>query len=265
LTDILTVGTEETSIVIDALNAFSTNLKDESADRVVQRVEQILKTTAFKSSTKTGLNQEQIYRYSADQQEYVRMLNEASDQHLAVRIGYRSPRGAEQIFTGYPLWKLFHERGWYYINRRSDSEAFFSWRLDRIIDCEILNNEHANANYKDDLKTAKYLIKNGWGMSFPSQTSELQTQNLILITVRFDATAAGFIKEGTDRHPRASIKDCTEEQGSIDFQIKLPKQCHSEFRNWVRSWGAKARFISPDSFIERERTELRELLNKYES
>lgn len=264
LSEIPTIGKAEMDTVIDALNAFSTNLKDEAAEQVIQRIERILKTSAFKGTSRIGLNQAQIYRYNADQEEFVRMLAEASEKHQPVQIRYRSPRGEEQTFLAYPLWKLFHERGWYYVNRKFNEDSFFSWRLDRITYCEIMTDLPENMQHTENVKTAKYLIKNGWGMSFPANTRDLLGSNLVSISVRFNASAAGFIKEGTDRHPRASIIDCKEHPGAVYFNIKLPKHCHSEFRNWIRSWGAKAQFISPQSFVDRERAELREMISRYE-
>lgn len=268
LRDIITIGADEVGVVLDAVNAFSQNLQDPATERVARRLQELARQSTRPSAPtkteRTGLRQRQIYELTKEQQHTDSLLMAAMERRLPVSVLYRSPWGEQYAFVAYPVWKVFHERGWYYVNRRSDATAFYSWRLDRIIECKVLSSP-VNASHGDDLLTAKTLVAHGWGMSFPPTVESLtDVAQLTKIVVQFDSTVAPFIKEGRQRHPKCRITMSKDGSGAVEFSISLPKECHSEFRQWVRSWGAAARFIEPVSFVEAERTEIIRLAKLYQ-
>lgn len=268
LSDVMTLGADEVGIVLDAVNAFSQNLQDPATERVARRLQDVArqgtKSLAPTKTERTGLRQRQIYELTKEQQHTDSLLMTAMERRLPVSILYRSPWGEQNAFVAYPVWKVFHERGWYYVNRKNDANAFYSWRLDRIVDCKLLSSP-LNVTHGEDLLIAKTLVVHGWGMSFPPTMESLtDATQLTKIVVQFDSTVAPFIKEGRQRHPKCRITMAKDGSGAVEFSIFLPKECHMEFRQWVRSWGAAARFMEPVSFVEAERTEIIRLVKLYQ-
>ncbi|HEY9756049.1 MAG TPA: WYL domain-containing protein [Oculatellaceae cyanobacterium] len=249
-----TIGTEEISTVIDALWTFGFNLGDKTAFDISNRL--------GATSRIIALREKNIYREIPEELNFEHKMSAAIKDHLAVEITLESPRLAKpSCFRTFPLFKLFHERGWYLVTRNVDRREFFASRIDRIKECELLLTE-INQIHERDVNDAQFLLNAGWGMDFPHTIEEFQSiESLPEIVVRFDSTVAVFIKEGAKRHPRAKISNAPDGSGHLDFSIKL--KYHTAFRNWVRSWGSKAWFLEPQAIVDEEQTDLRRQFSNY--
>jgi predicted DNA-binding transcriptional regulator YafY len=258
LADIQTIGLEENETVVDALSALGVNLHDHQALLISRRLAK-QHTRQFR----TGLRQRDIYKVPNADNEIEKKLFLAMTNRQAIKLRIESPRTEKpQVFTTYPLFRVFHERGWYLITRNINKTAYFPCRIDRIKSCEILKKEAINTTFDADLAQAQYFINCGWGMDFPHTIEELQeTEASPDIVVRFDQSIAKFIREGINRHPKAKIELASDGTGCLDFHIKL--KYHNEFKHWVRSWGSKAWFLAPQSFVDEEKAEVRRKMQIY--
>jgi hypothetical protein len=243
-----TIGTEELPTVIDSLWAFGFNLNDSTAWAISRKLGSSSRTLAFR--------QKNIYRTAKSQDEIVDRIAIAIRDHLCLRIVLESPRLSKPTkFDVFPLFKVFYERGWYLVTRNLDKKAYFASRMDRIKSCEIQKTCSPNDAQDKDITDAHILMNSGWGMDFPHTFEEYHGIEFQPdVVVRFDASVASFIKEGAERHPKAKMAYAPDGSGHLDFRIRL--RYYNEFRNWVRSWGSKAWFLEPQSFIDEERTEL---------
>lgn len=243
-----TIGTEELPTVIDALWAFGFNLNDSAAWSISRRLGSTSRTIA--------LRQKNIYRTAKSQDEIGERISFAIRDHLCARMVIETPRLPKPAkFEVFPLFKVFYERGWYLITRNIDKKAYFASRIDRIKSFEILKTCPPNETHDKDIEDAQILINSGWGMDFPHTYEEYrQIESQPEVVVRFDASVAAFIKEGAERHPKATMDYAPDGTGHLDFRIRL--RYYNEFRNWVRSWGSKAWFVEPQSFVDEERAEL---------
>lgn len=255
LSGFTTIGNDELPTVCNALAAFGANLQDNKALAVSERI--------GRTDQVMSIFQRNIYKPAKTESDIDQKLSLAIKDHLLVRVIVLSPRvkePAELIF--FPLFRVFHERGWYVISRTVHKQEFWPTRQDRINSCEILKGSAFNKSFKEDLDTAHFLMNAGWGMNFPHTMAEYEEiDEQPEIVVRFDATVAAFIKEGVRRHPRAKMTPAPDGSGHLDFRLKL--KYHDEFRNWVRSWGAKAWFVQPQSFVDSEKTEIRRQMRNY--
>jgi hypothetical protein len=250
-----TIGNEELATVCNALSAFGANLQENTALEISERI--------GRSDRVMSILQRNIYKPAKTESDIDQKLSLAIKDHLAVKVVVDSPRIAQPIhITFFPLFRVFHERGWYVISRSVEKQEYWPTRQDRIISCEILKRTSFNKSFKEDLDTAHFLMNTGWGMNFPHTMVEYEEiEEQPEIVVRFDATVAAFIKEGVGRHPLAKMTPAPDGSGQLDFRLKL--KYYDEFRNWVRSWGAKAWFVEPQSFIDRERAEIRRQMQNY--
>lgn len=249
------IGTAELPTVVDSLWAFGFNLNDPTAWAICRRLGSTSRTIA--------LRQKNIYKTAKSQQDIDEKLSLAIKDHLCARIVLETPRLAKPAkFDVFPLFKVFYERGWYLISRSTDARAYFPSRVDRIKSCEIAKAVHPNSDHDKDIESAQFLINSGWGMDFPhtyEEHAEIDSQPEVV--VRFDSTVAAFIREGAERHPRAKMSYAPDGSGHLDFRIKL--KYYNEFKNWIRSWGAKAWFMEPQTFVDEERAELRRQIINY--
>lgn len=246
------LGLNELPTVIDSLYAFGFNLSDATAWDISQRL--------GKTGRGIALRQKNIYGKGKSQEDVEEKIAIAIKEHKGAQIVIETPHQEKsQKFDIFPLIKIFHERGWYLISRNLDKEAFFASRIDRIKSIQLLR-EHENPNYEKNIGDAHFLMNSGWGMNFPHTLEDYEKiDSQPEVVVRFHASAAPFIKEGVERHPRAKLEPAPD--GNLNFRIRL--YYYDEFRNWVRSWGCKAWFVEPESFVEAERMELRRQAQNY--
>lgn len=136
LADIQTIGSDENEIVVDALSALGVNLHDQQALIISRRL-----AKHHNRQFRTGLRQRDIYKLPNDSDDEIeKKLLLAMADRQAVKLHIESPRSDKpQIFSAYPLFRVFHERGWYLITRNLASNAYFPCRIDRIKSCDILS------------------------------------------------------------------------------------------------------------------------------
>lgn len=265
LQGIYSLGEEELDTVVDALNAFGTSLESQSAQETVERLKSQAQGVrrSTKSSTVRVIGHRQIYALKDEQKKAERDLAIAAQKHAAIQATYKTPREAKPIdIKGYPLFLVFYERGWYCIIKDMNEKAFRPRRLDRFHNLKILNSEPSNASHETDTQEARLLMSHGWGMSFPRSFAELNKSDHTEVVVRFDSTLASYILEGQSRHPLAKTSRAKDGSGDVEFRIKLHGDLF-EFKNWVRSFGSKAWFLSPQNIVETEKREVRRMAERY--
>lgn len=262
-----TLAETEISLVLDAMHVFGVRLNDPEAATMKERLVKILReqnpqALAAGLETRT-VRQRDIFEKNKGQHQTQNTLLAAIRARKAVAMEYLTPRvGQPKRIDGYPLLMVFHERGWYCIVKDMDRAHYYPRRIDRIRTCAINTKSPANARHADDIKQAQFLISCGWGMTFPQSLKELaNAENQPEIVVRFDNSIAPFILESVDRHPRGKIRRARDGSQDVEFRIKLSNP--EEFRYWVRSFGAKAWFVAPQSLVDSERAEIRRMLSRY--
>lgn len=258
LSEITTVGDAEVDTVVDALFSFGMNLRDMNALEIGKRL-----GPQRAGIRTTGLRQRNIYKEDDADVPISTVLKRAIRQSCAIELTLETPRSDKiVVIRCYPLYRVFHERGWYLITKDLSHERYNTCRVDRIRSCKLLEDQESNNDMETDVNRAQFLISMGWGMDFPRSTQELDDQeNQEELVVRFDRSIAAFIREGINRHPKAIIAPAPDGSGCIDFRIRLKYQ--SEFKTWVKSWGSKAWFLQPPSAVEEQIADIRRQLMNY--
>lgn len=265
LQGIYSLGEEELDTVVDALNAFGNSLESQSAQETVERLKLQAKGVrrSSKSSTVRVIGHRQIYALKDEQKKAERDLAVAAQKHAAIQATYKTPRESKPIdIKGYPLFLVFYERGWYCIIKDMTEKVYRPRRLDRFHNLKVLAGEPLNTSHDSDSQEARLLMSHGWGMSFPRSFAELNETEHTEVIVRFDSTLASYILEGQSRHPLAKTSRAKDGSGDVEFRIKLHGDLF-EFKNWVRSFGSKAWFLSPTSIVENEKREVRRMAERY--
>jgi predicted DNA-binding transcriptional regulator YafY len=265
LNEIFSLSESEIDLVLDAMHTFGAKLSDDEASTMRDRLIEYIQESGLKKTPGRSISHRTIYKKTKDQQEIEKLLLASIRQRLPVVYTYKTPRLAQsERCTGYPLLMLFHERGWYCILRDQDKQRYHPRRMDRISECAQLSQGLGNPSHEDDIREAQFLIGAGWGMSFPRSMQEFkEAEKGPRIVARFDRTKAGYILEAMERHPLGKVISAKDGTGEVEFHIKLGNP--EEFLFWVRSFGSKAWIVEPESLKEKERTEIRRMMRKYET
>jgi predicted DNA-binding transcriptional regulator YafY len=266
LQGIYSLAENEVAVVLDAMHVFGVHLNDPEAHVLMDRLQNLpaqfgAKLVLRKSRT---LRQRDIYSQPGGLKANVQdILMQAIRARMPVAMTYQTPRLQEaKQFKGYPLFLVFHERGWYCLTKDMDGESYFPRRLDRIRQCKLLERTALNESHEEDLNTAQLLMNSGWGMTFPHSLQDLaHAQEQEEIVVRFDSSVAAYILESGQRHPRGKTARARDGSGDVEFKIRLSDA--REFVFWVRSFGSKARITAPLSLVESERAEVRRMAQAY--
>jgi len=266
LSEIFSLSAQEIDLVLDAMHTFGAKLSDEEASVMRERLLAFIHESGASAKKVPGrsISHRTIYKKSQDHAAVERLLLQSIRLRLPVVFTYKTPRleKAERL-TGYPLLMLFHERGWYCIIKDQDEQRYHPRRLDRISDCAELSQVLANPSHEEDIREAQFLISAGWGMSFPRSMKEYkETENKPKIVARFDRTKAGYILEAVERHPLAKVVPARDGTGEVEFHIKLHNP--DEFLFWIRSFGANAWIVEPQSLRQKERAEITRMMRNYE-
>jgi predicted DNA-binding transcriptional regulator YafY len=267
LEDIFTLSDREMSLVLDALHMLSGRMEDPEAQEVLTRLTELSNQRGAIGTTFPRIQtvrQRNIMK-NKDRAETSRILKEAIRTHQAIRFVYNTPRvGKDETLAGYPLIMVFHERGWYCITRDVNEKTYYPRRIDRIKDLKIVNTYRLNQDVHEDFKEANYLMNCGWGMTFPRNMKLLEEcEKQPPIVARFERTMANYILEAVERHPKGKVIPVKDGTGDVEFSIKLHDP--REFIHWIRSFGARAKIISPPSLVEQERTEIRRMYEAYQA
>ena len=241
-------------------------MSDEEASLLRDRLLTFIQESGSGSKKVPGrtISHRTIYKKTKDHANIERLLLAAIRLRLPVVYTYKTPRLAQpERFTGYPILMLFHERGWYCIVKDQDAQRFHPRRMDRISECAQLSQGLSNQSHEEDIREVQFLISAGWGMSFPRSMQEYkETENKPKIVARFDRTKAGYILEAVERHPLAKVIPAKDGTGEVEFHIKLHNP--NEFLFWIRSFGAQAWIVEPESLRQKERAEIARMMRKYE-
>jgi predicted DNA-binding transcriptional regulator YafY len=267
LEDIITLAETEMSLVLDALHMLSARMDDPEAHEVLQRLTELNNQrgqTADSAQRIRTVRQRNIMK-SKDRAETNRILKEAIRTRQAVRYVYNTPRvGKDETANGFPLLMVFHERGWYCITRDVKEKTYYPRRIDRIKELKIVESHGTNQDFEENFREANYLMNCGWGMTFPRSMKLLEeAEQQPPIVARFNRVIAPYILEAVERHPKGKVLPVKDGTGDVEFSIKLTDA--KEFIHWIRSFGARARIISPPSMVEQERSEIRRMYEAYQA
>ena len=264
LEEICSLAEKEVSMVLDAMHVFGVHLNDPEARTLTARLKSLSGQLGQSPVRERTLRERDIYGDRTGKRASVQdVLLKAIRAHMPVLVTYKTPRLRQvKQYREYPLYLVFHERGWYCLSREISAANYFARRLDRIQQCKLIESAQPNGSHENDLSTAQLLVNSGWGMTFPHNLKELanaQAQNEIV--ARFDSSVADYIMESGQRHPKGKATRMKDGSGDVEFRIKLADA--REFVFWVRSFGAAARIIAPTSLVESEKAELRRMAKKY--
>ncbi|MBA3858834.1 MAG: hypothetical protein C0507_18170 [Cyanobacteria bacterium PR.3.49] len=266
LSEIFSLSSQEIDLVLDAMHTFGAKLSDEEASQLRDRLLAFIQESGTNAKKVPGrtISHRTIYKKTKDHADIERLLLASIRLRLPVVYTYKTPRLAQaERFTGYPILMLFHERGWYCIVKDQDAQRFHPRRMDRISECAQLSQGLSNESHEEDIREVQFLISAGWGMSFPRSMQEYkETENKPKIVARFDRTKAGYILEAVERHPLAKVVPAKDGTGEVEFHIKLHNP--NEFLFWIRSFGAQAWIVEPESLRQKERAEIARMMHKYE-
>ncbi len=267
LEDIFTLSDLEMSLVLDALHMLSGRMDDPEAHEVLTRLTDLSSARGHSATTGPRIRtfrQRNILK-GKDRAETSRTLKEAIRTRQAIRFIYHTPRvGKDENLSGYPLIMVFHERGWYCITRDLKDRNYHPRRIDRIKELKIVTTHGINQDFQENFKEANYLLNCGWGMTYPRSMSQLEeAEAQPPIVARFDRTIAPYILEAVERHPKGKVTSVKDGTGDVEFSIKLSDA--REFIYWIRSFGARAKIIAPQSLVEQERTEIRRMYEAYQA
>lgn len=267
LSGMFTLSDAETFLVMDAIHAFGTRLSDPQAEKMLERLSDLLREypeimPSQAVPTRT-LRQHNIYKRSGAMRDIEQGLLNSIRLQTPVTMVYQTPRlDHPETVDGYPLQMVFHERGWYCITRDMKHKNYHPRRVDRIKSLKLVQNGNVNDAHISDVREAQFLMTCGWGMTFPRSAKELQqSEEEPEIVVRFHSSIATYILEAVNRHPRGRVVKLRDGTGDVEFRIKLLNS--SEFQYWVRGFGAKAWITAPEPLVEKERTEIRRMASRY--
>lgn len=267
LEGMFTLSDREMSLVLDALHMLSNRMEDPDAQEVLTRLSELSNQRGTEGSHGPRIQtvrQRNIMK-NKDRAETSRVLKEAIRTNQAVRFVYNTPRvGKDETLAGFPLVMVFHERGWYCITRDLKEKTYFPRRIDRIKELKIATANGVNEDAHDDFKEANYLMNCGWGMTFPRNMKMLEDcEKQPPIVARFERTIANYILEAVERHPKGKVIPLKDGTGDVEFSIKLHDP--REFIHWIRSFGSRAKIMSPPSLVEQERAEIRRMYEAYQA
>ncbi|MBZ0189377.1 MAG: WYL domain-containing protein [Candidatus Obscuribacterales bacterium] len=265
LKDLATLSSVELNLVLDALHLLGSRMDDAEAEAAMERLVELNKSlSAMPAPRIRTVRHRNILKKDLKYKEHLAFLYEAIRSRRALLYSYKTPRlEKEEELTGYPLVMVFHERGWYCIVRALESKIYNARRIDRIKALRFVDEYEENLDAIEDIKEANYLINCGWGMTFPGSLAEAEAaERQPPVVARFDRTVASYILEATERHPRGKISPVKDGTGEVEFSIKLSDP--REFVSWIRSFGSKAKIVSPASLVEKERVESRRMFKMYD-
>jgi len=261
----LTLSGSEINSVLNALETFSIDLQDQDFTKLVKTIRR--RTVANMGNAAISARQTKSIAHRVatknSNHDVVKLINSAVNNSTLCKMCYVSPRNdLPSQFTNYILLTVFYERAWYAIVKDADSGNYFPCRFDRI---ESLNLETKAPRLEASdghITEARFLMSNGWGMTFPKNRDELLRVNDLPETiVRFEHSIAEYILETASRHPKGHAEHLRDGTGDVLFKIRL----HDiwEFRHWVRQFGSLAWFVAPENVVNQERTDILKLASRY--
>lgn len=155
-----------------------------------------------------------------------------------LRICYRSLRGAnikqwlvdpyfiEMTGVGYSTYVIGYARS-------EDREGLTTFKLDRIAEAELLNE---NFQLPADLHLEK-LLSSSWGVIWGDAVTEIK--------LRFFPQVVRRVKESL-WHPSQQIEDLPD--GSCVLSLRVPSTM--EITPWIRSWGPDVEVLAPQELRE---------------
>lgn len=262
----LTVSADEAVQILDALEAFSIDLRDEDFALLTGKIRRRFKTVS-KEPARIRRKTKRLGHSLATKKGLPQVLDaiqKAIETSQACCMVYRSPRTVNASkFTNYPLLNVFYERAWYLIVKDTQTGDYFPCRLDRIESLEPTPRLPQLRNSEECAAEVRFLISHGWGMTFPRNRTELlNLENEPDTIVRFDSSIGDYLLETVGRHPKASVERAKDGTGDILFAIKLHDSW--EFKHWVRQFGSLAWFLAPKVTVDAEKRELIKLARRYE-
>lgn len=265
LTGMYSLSSAEVSLVLDAMHVFGVHMNDSEAKLLKDRLSRIATASGDTGTRriKRTMRQRDIYLDDTKGAKTQQTLLQAIRARLPVSMEYRTPRFKEaRSLNEYPLFLVFHERGWYCLCKDNKRNEYHPRRIDRIIQSAVNERAVVNEMHDDDLNTAQVLMSSGWGMTFPRSLSEYaKAEQQPELIVRFDSSIASYIMESSKRHPNGKLSRTRDGTGDVELRIRLADP--REFVFWVQSFGAKALFVAPNALVDQQKSEIKRMAKIY--
>lgn len=175
-------------------------------------------------------------------------LIDAVGVRRSVRIQYKSLYDEADISTKLSPYKLlFSRHSWYVIGRSSLHRATRTFKVERIISLEVLEDEF---KIPQGFRVERYL-RNAWHM-IPETGPDQK------VVVRFHKMVAANVAE-VQWHKSQEV--CWNDDGSIDYQVNVSGL--REMSWWILGYGQQATVLEPPEMQQIVATHARAILDKY--
>ena len=162
----------------------------------------------------------------------VTLLEGAVRDRTPASIQYRSLAGRRTAWRGVDPYKLFHrEAAWYLIGRCHLHDEPRVFRLDRVLDAEVLPGSFQPPDFDLDEH-----LQHTWGV--------YRGRELYDVVVHFDASLAPLL-EGGVHHPDERVERLG--NGGLEYRVTLSHV--GEIARWIVSFGGQARAVAPPALV----------------
>lgn len=202
--------------------------------------------SAQREETPTALQLAAIDRSGPKAQDALGPLREAITRRRQVRMLYTSLSGGSEKRRKLDPWRVF-QRGnaWYCVGRCHLADEPRTFRLDRIIEIELLSMPFT-IPIDFDLDT---FLEDSWRLFKGSEEHD--------IVLRFDP-ALGPLLLNARHHPGEEVE--TMANGTLEYRVRLSSL--EEIARWVLGFGGKARVVGPEELVQQVRELARAVLDQ---
>jgi len=168
-------------------------------------------------------------------------------EKINIKVEYGKFSGEKKNYILSPfILKEFDSR-WYLVARDTKDKIIKVFGLERILMIEKDESSYVLGDFN-----SKVFFRNVFGITIKPEA------NVEKIVLEFDSYAAHFIKT---KPIHSSQKITAENEKNVVFQLEVYSSV--ELKNLILSWGRSCRVISPEGFRNEIKTELQELLKRY--
>jgi predicted DNA-binding transcriptional regulator YafY len=243
--------TYELRMLVDAILA-ARFVTEEQAINIIKKLNQLTSTHIAKtlpSPIKYNKSMSHIYHLT---KVYIDQLHRAIESRNVITFKYGkytidrtfelSRNGQEYVYHPYGL--IWNQGFYYLIGQKENKEGLSNYRVDRMRDVQVTEQRFKSKEYHID----EYLHTNFHMFSGQGEWVEIEFNDKYLINPMID-------KFGLD----ADFKKVDENT----FRLKTKAIVGEGFYNWLRSWGSKAKIISPPSLVHQMKEEVEKMNNLY--
>jgi predicted DNA-binding transcriptional regulator YafY len=175
----------------------------------------------------------------------MRLLRQAIDNDIVLKIDYHSVSSGEGIRLVDPYFIVFRGHAWYLLGFCHRHQEMRMFRIDRIRKLTFTDNQFV----RDHSFTPDSFFQSSWDV-FCGEPVEVKIQ----LTGR----AAAIVSDGR-RHP--SEKVVKRKKGAVEYTVTVAGT--EEIQRWIVGFGGEARVISPPELAESVCRTAREIVKNY--